>query len=102
MQNMLFTFQKYSAFVITTFLCMLSLTTKVSDAIYCYECDSFDDFTCTEIWDAELDVNSLYLSNCSHVSDAKYCIKMTGIYQVNKLYSLYIYTLMEKNALSRS
>ena len=55
-------------------------------AIRCFECDSFDDFTCTELWDPELDVNWSFLNNCSHVAGAKYCIKMTGIYQVYRKY----------------
>ena len=62
--------------------CFISNTLQIAAAINCYECDSFDDFTCTEIWDPELDVNLSFLSNCSHVSGPSYCIKMTGIYQV--------------------
>merc|ERR1711997_1034025 len=62
-------------------LLVLSQYSPYVEAINCYECDSFDDFTCTEIWDPELDVNLSFLNNCSHVSGAKYCIKMTGIYQ---------------------
>ena len=69
-------------------LYLLSSTLPFAEAINCYECDSFDDFTCTEIWDSELDASLSYLSNCSHVSDAKYCIKMTGIYQVCKFVTL--------------
>ena len=77
----------------------------VAQAIDCYECDSFYNFTCNEIWDSELQINSVYLSNCSHVSQAKYCIKMTGIYQVFKkslpthicspLYVVYCYNEVE-------
>ena len=66
-------------------------------AIRCFECDSFDDFTCTELWDPELDVNWSFLNNCSHVSGAKYCIKMTGIYQVrldsNRLIDITFYVI---------
>ena len=61
---------------------VILLSIPITKAINCFECDSFDDFTCTEIWDRDLDVNWSFLNNCSHVAGAKYCIKMTGIYQV--------------------
>ena len=72
-----------SAFTTGVFV-LLSLV-PLSKALNCYECDSYYDFTCTEIWDLDLDVNWSFLSNCSHVAGAKYCIKMTGIYQVCKI-----------------
>ena len=74
-------FLKYNLLV--TFVILL-LSVPLTKAINCFECDSFDDFTCTEIWDSDLDVNWSFLNNCSHVAGAKYCIKMTGIYQVRK------------------
>ena len=48
--------------------------------INCYSCDSSSDFSCTEFWDPSLDVNEQYYTDCSHVNDAKYCVKMTGIF----------------------
>ena len=87
-------------------LFVLSQFSSCVEAINCYECDSFDDFTCTEIWDPELDVNLSFLNNCSHVSGAKYCIKMTGIYQVCKalfwwLYMYYNHHILLVNTISK-
>lgn len=48
--------------------------------IGCYSCDSSNHFSCSEFWDPSLAVNNKYYSNCSTVQDAKYCIKMTGVY----------------------
>ena len=49
-------------------------------AIQCYECDSSKNFTCTEFWDPTLVVTEKYLTNCEHVFEANYCVKMTGIF----------------------
>ena len=65
-------------------VCVLLSFIPSTKSISCFECDSFDDFTCTELWDPDLDVNLSFLNNCSHVAGAKYCIKMTGIYQVSE------------------
>ena len=70
-----------NVFVTMTLFCIYN-NLQIADAIRCYECDSFEDFTCTENWDPDIDVNLSFLNNCSHVSGASYCIKMTGIYQV--------------------
>merc|ERR1711997_574993 len=43
-------------------------------------CDSSNDFSCTEYWDPTLPVTSQYYSDCSHVYEANYCIKMTGVF----------------------
>ena len=51
-----------------------------SESIYCYRCDSSNDFSCSEFWDPSLDVNGQYYSDCGNVFDAKYCVKMTGVY----------------------
>eukprot|EP00095_Tigriopus_kingsejongensis_P010150 snap_masked-scaffold575_size133042-processed-gene-0.4 protein:Tk10150 transcript:snap_masked-scaffold575_size133042-processed-gene-0.4-mRNA-1 annotation:"hypothetical protein AaeL_AAEL001403" len=53
---------------------------QVALAINCYECDSAQNFTCTEFWDTGSPVVSKYLTDCSHVHDAKYCVKMNGIF----------------------
>jgi hypothetical protein len=45
-------------------------------AIECYECDSSADFSCTEFWDPTLEVTDKYYNDCTHVHDAKYCIKV--------------------------
>jgi len=52
----------------------------VKASIGCYECDSSNNFSCTEYWDPSLPVTSQYYSNCSHVFEANYCIKMTGVF----------------------
>ena len=50
-------------------------------ALSCYECDSSSNFTCTERWDPSEPTVQKYLNfDCSHVHNAKYCVKMTGIY----------------------
>ena len=50
-------------------------------ALSCYECDSSSNFTCTERWDPSEPTVQKYLNfDCSHVHQAKYCVKMTGIY----------------------
>ena len=53
---------------------------KSSQSISCYSCESSKNFSCSEFWDPSLDVNQQYLSDCRNVYDAKYCVKMTGIY----------------------
>ncbi len=50
-----------------------------SSKISCYDCDSSSDFSCSEFWDPEESVNLQYYSDCRHVYDAQFCIKMTGI-----------------------
>merc|ERR1711923_657791 len=66
------------ALVVTTLI--MSLMVKLSSGISCYECDSSNNFSCTEFWDPSLPVTSQYYSNCSHVFEARYCVKMTGVY----------------------
>ena len=51
-----------------------------ASAIGCYECDSSNNFTCTEFWDPRTDVTLPYLSeDCSHV------------FEVRRMYIIYIY-----------
>jgi len=52
-----------------------------SQAIQCFECDSSKNFSCTEYWDPTLSVVQDLVSDCSHVFEAEYCIKMTGIFE---------------------
>lgn len=52
----------------------------LSQALYCYNCESSTDFTCSEFWDPTEDVNEKYYSDCEDVHDSKYCVKMTGVY----------------------
>merc|ERR1711874_336524 len=59
----------------------LSLLWKYSDAIQCFECDSSKNFSCTEFWDPSLAVVQNFTSNCSHVFEAEYCVKMTGVFE---------------------
>lgn len=49
-----------------------------ADALKCYECTSSKHVHCTEI----IDVSNTNLEpvDCSHIYDAKYCIKTTGIF----------------------
>merc|ERR1711976_605284 len=63
-------------------LCVLILVQliRTSIAIHCFECDSSKDFSCTEFWDPANPVNIQYLNNCSHVFEARYCIKQAGIF----------------------
>ena len=49
-------------------------------AIYCFECDSSNNFPCSEYWDATTEVAAEYFTNCDHVYEASYCVKMTGVY----------------------
>ena len=48
--------------------------------IGCYECDSSNNFTCTEFWDVGTGVADRYMSDCSHVFEATHCVKMTGVF----------------------
>ena len=41
----------------------------------------FKNFSCTEYWDPSLSVVKDFISNCSHVFEAQYCVKMTGIFE---------------------
>merc|ERR1711963_1014078 len=50
-------------------------------AISCYECDSSKNFSCTEYWDPSLTVVQDFITDCSHVFEAQYCVKMTGIFE---------------------
>merc|ERR1712218_3531 len=59
---------------------ILSSLINRSESIWCYNCDSSSDFSCSEFWDPSLDVNQPYYSNCTSVYDAKYCVKMTGVF----------------------
>lgn len=52
-----------------------------TQAIQCFECDSSKNFSCTEYWDPSLSVVQDLVSDCSHVFEAEYCIKMTGIFE---------------------
>ena len=62
------------------FVILAVLFVKSSHSISCYSCESSTDFSCSEFWDPSLVVNQQYLSDCRNVYDAKYCVKMTGIY----------------------
>lgn len=60
---------------------------SLSEAIHCYECDSSNDFSCTEFWDPKLPVTEQYYNNCSHVYDAKYCVKVMLCLKKDKPFS---------------
>ena len=59
---------------------LLSCLRTAAATVSCYECDSSNNFSCTEFWDPNLPVTSQYYSNCSHVFEAGYCVKMTGVF----------------------
>ena len=59
---------------------ILSSLFQQSESINCYSCDSSSDFSCSEFWDPSLDVNQQYYSDCGTVHDAKYCVKMAGVF----------------------
>jgi hypothetical protein len=61
-------------------LVVLAMVVKMSESIWCYDCDSSADFSCSEFWDPSLDVNGQYYSDCGTVYDSNYCVKMTGIF----------------------
>ena len=63
-----------------TLLLLVSGSAGLASAISCFECDSSNDFSCTEFWDPDAAVIKEYYSDCSHVYDAKYCVKMTGVF----------------------
>ena len=63
------------------FYCSLTWNNNFVSALSCYECDSSSNFTCSERWDADEPTVHRYLNlDCPHVHQAKYCVKMTGIY----------------------
>eukprot|EP00092_Neocalanus_flemingeri_P027754 GFUD01030126.1.p1 GENE.GFUD01030126.1~~GFUD01030126.1.p1 ORF type:complete len:144 (+),score=37.34 GFUD01030126.1:431-862(+) len=62
-------------------LVSLSILQPYTDAINCFECDSSKNFSCTEFWDPSLVVVQNFTSNCSHVFEAEYCVKMTGVFE---------------------
>lgn len=49
-------------------------------SIGCFECNSANNFTCTEFWDPTIAVTEKFLTDCSHVYNAQYCVKMNGIF----------------------
>lgn len=59
----------------------LSSIVSVAKGIICYECNSSTNFTCTEYWDPGAEVVDQYKSNCNHVFEASYCVKMTGVFE---------------------
>ena len=63
------------------YFCLTWNKSLATAALSCYECDSSSNFTCTERWDPSEPTVQKYLNfDCSHVHNAKYCVKMTGIY----------------------
>ena len=46
-------------------------------ALKCYQCSSVDEYTCGEFFSTS--ETAVELSEC-HLSDPKYCVKTTGIY----------------------
>ena len=69
-----------SSYVVCVGLIFFSFVVRLSDCIGCYNCDSSSHFTCSEFWDPTDDVNAQFETDCRNVSDAKYCVKMTGVY----------------------
>ena len=78
-------FRSWSAYTMLLalgwFYCLLTWNNSFATALSCFECDSSNDFTCTERWDSTEPTVRTYLNyDCLHVHQAKYCVKMTGIY----------------------
>merc|ERR1739844_288214 len=66
--------------IVTLLSSLIHRSASIEGSIDCYSCDSSSDFSCSEFWDPSLDVNKQYYSDCSEVYDAKYCVKMTGVF----------------------
>ena len=63
------------------FHCLLTWNNSFTTALSCFECDSSSNFTCTERWDPNEPTVRRYLNwDCHQVFEARYCVKMTGIY----------------------
>merc|ERR1719158_1631629 len=60
---------------------LLAALLPATIAIECFECDSSQNFSCTEFWDPSLAVVQNFTSNCRHVFEAEYCVKMTGVFE---------------------
>ncbi|XP_023334027.1 uncharacterized protein LOC111705644 [Eurytemora carolleeae] len=60
-------------------LLVLCMSLPFGLSIHCFECNSADDFPCSEFWEVN-EVASQYLTDCSHVFEAGYCVKMTGVF----------------------
>jgi len=76
-------FGKMKANLLTTCLfgCILQLSmVSVAGALKCYQCHSMDEYTCGEFF--RTDETAVELTEC-RLSNAKYCIKTTGIYDGN-------------------
>ena len=80
--NAYWTFEKKMKYFWPTIsvVTILSSLVQQSESINCYSCDSSSDFSCSEFWDPSLDVNQQYYSDCGTVHDAKYCVKMAGVF----------------------
>ena len=49
---------------------LLFTSVAAADAfIQCYECESATNYSCTEFWDYDPELNGRYLTNCQHVMD---------------------------------
>ena len=71
----------YLIAVVSCIYFCLTWNKNLVTALSCYECDSSSNFTCTERWDPSEPTVQRYLNlDCQHVYQAKYCVKMTGIY----------------------
>jgi hypothetical protein len=65
-------------FVLASLTVSLWWSPMTVEAIGCYECDSSNNFTCTEFWDVNLPSVSQYLSyDCSHVYEVRMKILIT-------------------------
>lgn len=71
----------YITIVLGCLQCLLIWNNCFTAAIRCFECDSSNNFTCTEKWDPSEPIVQRYLTYCGHIFEARYCVKMTGIYE---------------------
>ena len=76
-------FKNYNSLLCTQILlaALLAGLLPATIAIECFECDSSQNFSCTEFWDPSLAVVQNFTSNCRHVFEAEYCVKMTGVFE---------------------
>jgi len=60
---------------------LLPLFLQTTLSIQCFECDSSENFPCSEYWNVNDGVAGQFINDCAHVFEAQYCIKMTGVFE---------------------
>jgi len=71
---------KANLLITCLFGCILQLSmVSIVHGLSCYQCDSADDLRCSE----ELISQDLRSLPCDSLSEARFCVKMTGIFEGN-------------------